>query len=43
MKSHGKRRQRMKVHRKRLVLAGWKQEAVDKLDAKALREALKTI
>ncbi|MFT5207526.1 MAG: hypothetical protein ACI9CF_001282 [Candidatus Omnitrophota bacterium] len=43
VKSEGERRARMKVHRKRLENAGWKPEDLRKMDAKALREALKTI
>ncbi len=43
VKTEGERRARMKVHRKRLEVAGWKPEEVKKMDAKALREALKTL
>ena len=43
MKSPGMRRQRMKVQRQRLVKAGWSKEKVTKMDAMALREALKTL
>ena len=43
LKSPGKRRQRVKAHQQRLVKAGWSKEKVVKLDAMALREALKTL
>ncbi len=43
VKTEGMRRQRMKVHRQRLEAAGWDAGKVKKMDAKALREALKTI
>lgn len=43
LKSPGLRRQRMKAQMKRLVKAGWAKEKVAKLDAMALREALKTL
>jgi hypothetical protein len=42
-KSPGMRRQRMKAQRQRLVKAGWSKEKVTKMDAMALREALKTL
>lgn len=41
IKSAGKKRQRIKVHRARLVEAGWEESKVTKMDAKSLREALK--
>ena len=40
-KTVGQRRQRMKVHRQRLVQMGWSEEQVDAMDAAQLREALK--
>ncbi len=43
LKSPGLRRQRMKAQMQRLVKAGWSKEKVAKLDAMALREALKTL
>jgi|APTNR8051073442_1049403.scaffolds.fasta_scaffold21825_3 hypothetical protein len=43
LKSPGMRRQRMKAQMQRLVKAGWAKEKVAKLDAMALREALKTL
>ena len=43
LKSPGLRRQRMKAQQKRLIKAGWSQAKVAKLDAMALREALKTL
>lgn len=43
IKSAGKKRQRLKVHRARLVQAGLEEEKVSKMDAKSLREALKVI
>lgn len=43
LKSPGLRRQRMKAQQQRLVKAGWSKEKVAKLDAMALREALKTL
>lgn len=43
IKSAGKKRQRLKVHRNRLIAAGWEEQTVAKMDAKSLREALKTV
>lgn len=43
IKSAGKKRQRLKVHRARLVTAGFEEDKVSKMDAKSLREALKLI
>lgn len=43
LKSPGLRRQRMKAQQKRLVKAGWAAAKVAKMDAMALREALKTL
>jgi hypothetical protein len=43
VKTEGERRSRMKVHRKRLILAGFEEAVVTKMDAKALRLAIKTI
>lgn len=43
MKSPGDRRKRVKAHMQRLIKAGWPKDKVVKLDAMALREALKTL
>ena len=43
LKSPGKRRERVKAHMQRLIKAGWPKAKVVKLDAMALREALKTL
>jgi hypothetical protein len=43
MKSPGQRRKRMKAQGQRLVKAGWSKAKVAKMDAMALREALKTL
>ena len=43
VKSAGKRRQRVKAQKKRLLAAGWNSEKVAKLGVKETREALKTI
>lgn len=43
LKSPGLRRQRVKAHQQRLIKAGWSKEKVVKMDAMALREALKTL
>lgn len=43
LKSPGDRRKRMKAQMQRLIKAGWDKTKVVKLDAMALREALKTL
>jgi len=43
IKAAGKKRQRVKVHRRRLIAAGMDEEKVARMDAKQLRDALKTL